>query len=225
MPLAIGLVAAAAIGAVASSSAASKAAGAVKSASDASISTQAGQYAQTRSDQAPWRTTGASALNTIAGLYGLDTTDANGNTVKGTGKADFSSFTNSPDFQFNLDQGQKAIDRSAAARGGLLSGAGVREGQRYATGLATQDFQGYINNLSGIAGAGQQATQATSTAGANAANSISGAYQNAGNARASAYMDQGQTIGNTANTLAFNYMLSKSPYLNPATPPYGQAPG
>lgn len=210
--------AAVAAGAATSIYAANKAAGAATSAANSSIAEQNGEYNQTRADQAPARTAGVSALDQISKLYGLDSTDANGNVVKGTGKADFSGFTNSPDFQFNLAQGQDAINRSAAAKGGLLSGAAVKAGQTYATGLADQNFQQYVGNLSGVAGLGQQAANATQQAGTNAANSISGAYTQAGNARASAYNDMGQTIGNIANganRLGSSYLLYK--YLNPGT--------
>jgi len=73
-----------------------------------------------------------------------------------------------------------------------------------------------------VAGAGQAATNATQAAGTNMANQNSSALMGAGNARASAYGEIGQTIGNTANGLASNYLLYK--YLNPASPapaPYG----
>lgn len=208
--------AAAVVGAGAAVYSANKSSSAISGAANSSIAEQNSEYNQTRADQAPWRTTGASALDQVAKLYGLDTVDANGNTVKGTGKSDFSSFTASPDFNFTLGQGQDAINRSAAARGGLLSGAAVKAGTTYATGLADQTFQNYVGNLEGVSGAGQAATNATQTAGTNAANQISGAYTNAGNARASAYGSIGQTVSNTTNGLASNYLLYK--YLNPATP-------
>jgi hypothetical protein len=207
--------AAAVVGAGVSVYSANKAAGASKSAANSSIAEQQREYDQARADNAPARTTGISALGQIAKLYGLDYTDANGNTVKGSGKSDFSGFSTSPDFQFNLGQGQDAINRSAAARGGLLSGAAVKAGQTYATGLADQNFGNYVNRLTGIAGAGQVATNATTAAGTNMANQNSGAYMSAGNARASAYNDVGQTVGNTANGLASNYLLYR--YLNPGT--------
>lgn len=208
-------VAAVAVGTAATVYSANKQAGAVKSAANSSIAEQNAEYNQTRADQAPWRTTGASALDQIAKLYGLDTVDANGNVVKGSGKADFSSFTTAPDYTFAQSQGQDAINRSAAARGGLLSGAAVKAGETYASGLASQNFQNYVSNLSGVAGAGQAATNATQAAGTNRANQNSAATMSAGNARASAYGQIGQAIGSGTNALASNYLLYK--YLNPAT--------
>lgn len=208
-------VAAVAVGTAATIYSANKQAGAVKSAANSSIAEQNAEYNQTRADQAPWRTTGASALDQIAKLYGLDTVDANGNVVKGSGKADFSSFTTAPDYTFALSQGQDAINRSAAARGGLLSGAAVKAGQTYASGLASQNFQNYVNNLEGVAGSGQAATNATQAAGTNMANQNSAATMAAGNARASAYGQIGQAVGNAGNALASNYLLYR--YLNPST--------
>jgi hypothetical protein len=213
--VAVAVAGAAVVGAGASIYASNKAAGAAKSAANSSIQEQNNEYNQSRADNAPFRNTGVSALDQIAKLYGLDTTDANGNVVKGSGKADFSSFTNAPDYTFNLNAGQDAINRSAAAKGGLLSGAAVKAGQTYASGLASNQFDTYVNHLAGVAGAGQAATNATTAAGTNAANANSSALIGAGSARASAYNDIGQTIGNTGNSLASNYTLYK--YLNPGT--------
>ncbi len=215
MSAVIAAVSVAAVGVGASIYSANKAAGAMKSAANASVGEQQREYDQARSDQAPFRNTGVSALNQIAKLYGLDSTDASGNLVKGSGKSDFSGFTTSPDFTFAQSQGQDAINRSAAARGGLLSGAAVKAGETYASGLASQNFQRYVDNLRGVAGEGQNATNATQAAGTNMANANSSALLGAGSARASAYNDMGQTIGNTANGLASNYLLYR--YLNPAT--------
>jgi len=213
--VAAAVVGAAVVGAAATTVASNKAAGAAGKASQNSVQEQQREYDQARADNAPFRTTGISALDQVAKLYGLDTTDANGNVVKGSGKADFSSFNTSPDFQFNLQQGQDAINRSAAAKGGLLSGAAVKAGQTYASGLASNQFNSYVGNLEGLAGAGQSATNATTAAGTNMANQNSAAIMGAGNARASAYNENGQTIANTTNGLASNYLLYR--YLNPGT--------
>lgn len=213
--VAVAVAGAAVVGAGVSIYSANKAAGAAGRASQNSIQEQQREYDQARADQTPFRTAGVSALDQISKLYGLDSTDASGNVVKGSGKSDFSSFTASPDYSFAQQQGQDAINRSAAARGGLLSGAAVKAGETYASGLASQNFNNYYNHLAGIAGQGQAATNATQAAGTNMANANSSALMSAGNARASAYGDIGQTVGNTANGLASNYLLYK--YLNPGT--------
>jgi len=45
-----------------------------------------------------------------------------------------------PGYQFRLSEAQKAIQRSAAARGGVLGTAALRQQERYAQGLASEEF-------------------------------------------------------------------------------------
>jgi len=49
-------------------------------------------------------------------------------------------FEADPGYQFRLKQGQNAIEGSAAARGGLFSGAAGRQLQDYTQGLASQEY-------------------------------------------------------------------------------------
>lgn len=129
---------------------------------------------------------------------------------------DMSAFFTSPDYQFNLSEGQRAIDRSLAAQGRALSGAGVREGVRYASGAASNEFGNFVNRLANFAGIGQNATNTSASAGLSTANTIGANTINAANTRASSYLNTGQSIGNAANGLASNYLLYR--YLNPNTP-------
>ena len=57
------------------------------------------------------------------------------------------TYQNSPALQYQMDQMQKATERSSAARGGLLSGRAGLELQRNAQGLASQD---YFKNLAAV---------------------------------------------------------------------------
>lgn len=109
---------------------------------------------------------------------------------------DMSVFFESPDYRFNLAEGQKALDRSLAARGRALSGAGVREGIRYASGLASNEFGNFYNRLASQAGLGQSSVQNTGAAGMQAAGNIGNALMSAGDARANAYMQGAQGINN-----------------------------
>lgn len=52
---------------------------------------------------------------------------------------------NDPGFQFRLQQGQQALERSAAAKGGLLSGGTVKAEQRYAQDYASNEYQNVYN--------------------------------------------------------------------------------
>ena len=55
-----------------------------------------------------------------------------------------------PAYQFRLSQGMKAIDRSAAAKGNLLSGNTLAAAQQFGQGLASQEYENQVNRLSGL---------------------------------------------------------------------------
>lgn len=133
---------------------------------------------------------------------------------------DMSAFFESPDYQFNLAEGQKAIDRSLASRGRTLSGAGVREGVRYASGMASNEFGNFYNRLANIAGLGQTATGSTAAAGANAANNISQNHLFSANARANGYMNTAAGINNASQGTIQNIMLARYLGNGMSTPPY-----
>lgn len=112
-------------------------------------------------------------------------------------------FYQSPDYLTAFDEGQKAIERSAAGRGGLFSGntgaALVRYGQQLGGNLYNQ----YANRLAGFAGLGQTAATNTGQFGANAAAQQGNALLYGGQARASGW----QNIGNAINAGLSNYLL------------------
>ncbi|MCI0406709.1 MAG: hypothetical protein L0209_11720 [candidate division Zixibacteria bacterium] len=61
-----------------------------------------------------------------------------------------------PGYQFRLDEGQKALERSAAARSGVLSGAQLKATERYGQDYATGEFNNLLNRLSGEINTGSQ---------------------------------------------------------------------
>lgn len=93
-----------------------------------------------------------------------------------------------PSYQFRFGEGMKALDRSAAARGGTMSGGALKAAQRYGQDYASQEFGNAYNRLAGLAGIGQTATSnignAAGAFGANAGQN----YMGAANARASGYV-------------------------------------
>lgn len=130
-------------------------------------------------------------------------------TTTGGGKPDMSVFFESPDYQFNLAEGQKAIDRSLLARGRGLSGAALRGGVRYAQGLASTEFNNFYNRLASQAGLGQAASGSTAAAGAAAAGNIGNAYMANGANQASAYMNTAAGVNNAAQGAMSNYLLMR----------------
>ena len=181
-------------------------------------------YEQTRADFAPYRESGTANLNQLNTLLGIG-----GN----TGAADYGRFKTAdftpemfkagmdPGYAFRLSEGLKAVDRQAAARGGLISGNALKASQAYGQDMASQEYGNAFNRYQTIRGntlspfqsgaaAGQSAAAmqgasnaAFGNAGANAmaANNAaygafgqgaSGAYGNAGNAASTAYGNYGQ---------------------------------
>lgn len=125
------------------------------------------------------------------------------------GSPDMSAFFKSPDYQFNVDEGQQAIDRSAAARGGLLSGGAVKAGERYASGLASREYSSFVDRLMQQAGLGTTGIGASAAAGATAANGISGAYISGANGRANSYVAGASGINNAVQGGISNLLLSR----------------
>ena len=64
---------------------------------------------------------------------------------------DPNAFKNSAATEYLLGQSQRAIERSAAARGGMLGGNVLQELQRNAIGLASQDYNNQFNIKAGLA--------------------------------------------------------------------------
>lgn len=128
----------------------------------------------------------------------------------------YGGFEAFPGYQFRLDEGQRAIEGSAAARGGVMSGKNLKDLTEFAQGTASSEFGRYLEGLRSLAG--QQLTG--SSAGADAALST-GRTQganiiNAGNARASAYQvggaaraQQYQNIGETVGGLSQDWLTYK----------------
>ena len=128
----------------------------------------------------------------------------------GAAGPDYSAFFKSPGYQFRLDEGIRAIDRSASARGQLLGGGVLRELQRYGQGLAASEFGNYANRLSTLAGIGQttafQGGQLGAAAGAQVGQSVASIGQSilaGGSAQASGIVG-GQNALSQGITGAFN---------------------
>lgn len=219
----VGLVAAgvgaagAVAGAAIQGSAAKSAAKTSAAAADRSLALQQDEFNQTTANNKPFLTTGTSALNRLAGLYGLDTVDENGNVVKGTGQPSFNAndnFYQSPDYQFQLDQGIKGVDAGAAARGGLDSGATRKAEIAYAGNLASGQFNTYADRLRALAGIGQGAANAQSNAGSNYAsnytNTVTGAAGDQANATLVGANATSQALQNLAGVA--QYQLGKNPF-------------
>jgi len=148
--------------------------------------------------QAPWQKAGEEALNKLLPL-------ASNYTPFGT-----TQFQQDPGYAFRLSEGMKALDRTAAARGGLLSGGTLKAAQRYGQDMASQEYQNafnryqiernaQLNPLQSLAGLGQTAAGTlTNAAGAYGYNQNE-AIANAANARQSSYIGPANAIAGGVN--------------------------
>jgi hypothetical protein len=118
---------------------------------------------------------------------------------------DMSGFFTSPGYQFRRDEGTRGLERSAAARGGAFSGNALRALSEFNSGLASQEFGTYVNQLAGIAGVGQTATNQTAAYGAQHADNAGRNALYAGDARASGIIGQSNAIGQGVSDLAGAY--------------------
>lgn len=115
----------------------------------------------------------------------------------------FAQFRNAPGYQFGLKEGQRAVEASAAARGGLNSGATLKALQRYGNDYADQQgFTPYMNRLASLWGGAQTAGGAIGNAGQNYASAVGQNMWNAANARGQSAYDRANTNGWMAGQLA-----------------------
>lgn len=183
--------------------------------------------------QEPWRKAGEQALNKLIPLtdytkFGMD------------------QFQADPGYAFRLSEGQKALDRSAAARGGLISGGALKAATRYGQDMGSQEYTNAFNRyqteraaqlqpLQSLAGVGQTSANTLSNAAANFGAAAGANAINAGNARASGYVGGAnavtgglsQYLNYTQNQQAMNmlgqrqYGTTPQGYGNVIADPYG----
>jgi hypothetical protein len=115
----------------------------------------------------------------------------------------FDAFRNTPGYQFGLNQGRRAVESSAAARGGLNSGAALKALTKFGNDYADQQgFTPYMNRLSGLFGGAQTAAGQMGSYGANFANNYGQNLQNAAQARANSTYASNQAWNNGINSAA-----------------------
>ena len=214
------VVGSAVIGGALSSNAANKASKRQAASADRAAQLQQEQFEKQIELQAPFREAGLTAQNKLLDYMGL----APGAGGKYTKDFSMQDFQQDPGYAFRMSEGMKALDRTAASRGGLLSGATLKGAQRFGQDLGSQEYQNafnryqtnranQLNPLQSLMGASQTATNAMGTAGQNYANQAGNAYMNAGNARASGYVGSANAwnsaLGNATNYLTQNQMMNQ----------------
>lgn len=214
------MVAAAVVGAATvagsmySSKQAGKAAKTQAASADRASQIQQENFEQTRKDLMPYKQAGDTSLSQLMGQM---TPDGYFNQTY-TGQDIYSD----PSYQFRLQQGQDAIQSSAAAQGGLLSGATLKALQNYGQESASQEYSNAYNRfnadqtnrynrLSNLVGIGQNAAAQVGNAGAQTSQAIANNTMAGANAlaagqigSANAWTNGAQQLGSLATAYANN---------------------
>lgn len=168
-------------------------------ASERAAQLQYEMFMKQREDQAPWRQAGGIALSQMG----------NPEFQRDFTKEDFQQ---DPGYQFRMQEGQKALERSAAAKGGLQSGGTLKALSRYGQDFASNEYGNAYNRfnanldrrfgrLSSLAGLGQTANNQVGAAAQNYGNNVSQNYMSLGNALGASRIAEGNAWGGTINSL------------------------
>jgi hypothetical protein len=219
MPAAWVGLAAAAVGAVGSMTAANDQSNAADHATDS----QRAMFQQTFDAGAPYRNAGASATGRLSDLLGTS-----GNPLAAGYGSLTTPFTakdylanQDPGYQFQLDQGTKALQNSQAAGGGVLSGAALKDLIGFNQGTAATGYQNAwnrwnaqqtntVNRLGSLAQLGQAASTNSATGASNFANGIANTITSSGNAQAAGAVGTANAISGGLNNAAGYYYLGQN---------------
>ncbi len=137
-----------------------------KGANNAALRAQQQAFAANNANLQPYMDYGKNNLNTLNQLN----------------SGNFSSFYESPDYQFTKGQSIGALDSSAASRGNLFGGGQSADLARLGAGLASQEYNNFYSKINNAAGMGLGAASALAGNNQNLANAqANNAYNNAAN--------------------------------------------
>jgi hypothetical protein len=223
---------AALIGTAGSMYASNQAAKAQTSAANRAIAAQREAMSTQEKLQEPFRQAGMAAQNRYMTLMGLQlpegAEDVPGLRVDtsspdfGKYARDFSmaDFEADPGYGFRMSEGMKALERSAAARGGLLSGSTLKGITRFGQDTASNEYlnafnryqtnrANQLNPLQSLYGGGQSSANVLSNAAGQTGQGIGNAELAGGQARASSYMNMANALNQGLSTGANLYMQNQ----------------
>lgn len=194
-------------GGISSSHAAKKAAKQQRKASQQAQVVQDQQHAASGQALAPYTALGGTAANALSQGIG---DGQNGFLTK---KFDATDFQTDPGYQFRMDQGTKAVQGSAAAQGGVLSGAAQKALAQYGQGFASNEYSNaynryntdqtnQYNRITGATQIGQNATNALVGTNTDYANQVGNLVTGAGNAQAAGTIGSANALQSGFNSAA-----------------------
>lgn len=227
-----GSAAAGLAGSAMSSSASRDAARSQSDSAKYSADLQDAQWQQTQQNLKPYLDLGNSAINpllpTMGYLQGANgdwTQDKTNYLMQNFSAPTAAEAQATPGYQFTLDQGLKAVQNSASARGLGTSGAAMKGAASYATGLADSTYNDVfnralqtfntnygaaanrVNRLNTLVGNGQNAAATNGSLGANAMSSIGDTLMSGANAAAAGRVGSANALASGLNGLGGNALV------------------
>ncbi len=195
------------------------------------------QWQQTQANMKPYLDLGTSAISPLLKAMGYNATpnasggyDFNGVDASNPLMQRFTAPTadqaaQTPGYQFTLQQGLKATQNSAAARGLGTSGAAMKGAATYATGLADSTYNDVynralntfntnyksasdnVNRLTGIVGSGQNAAGGMGALGAQTTANIGNTITSGANAQAAGTIGSANALTGALGSISNNALL------------------
>ena len=227
------ILGAAVIGGGASAIASGKAAKAQRQAAEAAGRQQESAFEKQAALQEPFRQGGLTAQNEIMQLLGIGGDKAAAGYGSLAQPFGAQQFQQDPGYAFRQSEGMKALERSAAARGNLMSGSTMKGIQRFGQDLASQEYQNAfnlyqveraakLNPLQSMMGSGQSSANVLTGAAGQLGQGLAGSELAAGQARASGYIGQSNALNQALGGIT-NYMV-QAPVNKAAIDYYSRTP-
>lgn len=211
--VATAIIGSALVGGAVQAYSASKASSAQQSAAQTAAGVQEDIFNKTQANLKPYIDEGTSATNQLNAKLPELTSPI---------KMDEQTLRNTPGYQFNLTQGLKSTQNSAAARGLGVSGAALKGASTFATGLADSTYQNQFNNantnqnnaynrLKGLIDTGESAAAGQGTIGQATGTGIGTSIMAGANAQAAGYNQAGAGLIGASNNIG-GYAAYKGMY-------------
>ncbi len=182
---------------------------------------QSQNLTQTRESLQPFINTGYDAQNSLRSLLGIGANDGSGTfgSLMKPFNADTWEQWKDPGYDFQLQQGQQALQNSQAAKDGVLSGAALKDmigfNQGMASGAYQNAFSRYMsqndatyNRLADLLKVGENASAGVGNTGAQVTSNIANTLTSGANAQAAGAVGSANAWSSGMNNIGSMYMLN-----------------
>jgi hypothetical protein len=200
------------VGAAINSNAMSNASSSAANSAANANATNWNMYNQNVARMDPYVQAGAGSANALAAW--------NAPGGQGSQQFNYQDYMNTPGYQFQLQQGQQALDRSLGSRGVGVGTGEMQAQQQYGQGLASQYYQqafgnfqtsqtNRFNQLASVAGMGENAAAGVGNNGLQTANISGQNSMNAAGGQIAASNSQANNLTGSINSLSNYYQMQQ----------------